>query len=224
MAHIEVVRADSPYLDDVGRLWRENSNTLGFYTQGAFAERAQKGQILVALDGGTVTGYVLYYTDKHSKTRVTHLCVDEAQRGKGIAQRLIDGLRSHTRSSRGIGLYCRRDFSAWNLWPRLGFHAIREKVGRSKDGHELTFFWISQPHRSLFSFIEDIDDERLTVAIDANIFYDIDDPTRHGADETPGIIADWLQPSIRLCVTQELFNEIQRNPDSEERKRRMSAA
>ncbi|MEI7702091.1 MAG: PIN domain-containing protein [Planctomycetia bacterium] len=64
----------------------------------------------------------------------------------------------------------------------------------------------------------------MTVVMDANVFYDLLDVQRMESDESLGLTADWLQPAIRLCVTPELFNEIQRNPDSEQRSERMSSA
>ena len=97
---IEVVTEESSHLDDVRRLWRANSKTLGPYPKGAFAERAQSGQIIAAVENGSVVGYALYYTSgRHGRVRLTHLCVDEAQRGNGLARQLIDELRSRTRSS-----------------------------------------------------------------------------------------------------------------------------
>ncbi len=223
MATIEAVSDDSSFLDGVKRLWRANRKTLGPYPDGAFQERAQAGQILVAIEDGTVVGYLLYYTSsRHGRVRLTHLCVDAGQRGRGFARQLIDELRNCTRSLRGIGLHCRRDYNEWSIWPKLGFVAVSEKVGRSKDGHELTCFWLDHHHRTLFSGTDD--DERMKVVIDANIFYDLDDPARNGAEETVGITADWLQPLVRLCVNDELFNEIHRNEDSELRKDRIAKA
>lgn len=95
---------------------------------------------------------------------------------------------------------------------------------QSKDGHELTFFWLSHPHKTLFSDCEEADDEKVTLVIDANVFYDLLDVRRMEADESLGLTADWLQPSICIYVTPELSNEIQRNPDSGERSKRMSSA
>jgi len=223
MAIVEVVTEDSPHLDEVKRLWRANRKTLGPYPNGAFAERAQSGEILAAIDDGAVVAYTLYYTsERHRRARLTHLCVDSDRRGEGLGRLLLGELRTRTASHKGIGLYCRRDYEAWNLWPRLGFVPISEKVGRSKDGHELTYFWLQHPHPTLFSPQED--DERLKVVIDSNIFLDFDDPARNGADETAGMTADWLQPLIEICVNDELYVEIFRNDDSEQRKDRLSKA
>lgn len=223
MAIIEVVTEGSPHLDGAIRLWRENRKTLGPYPKGAFLERAQSGQILAAVENGSVIGYVLFYTsEKHGRVRLTHLCVDSAHLGRGLARQLFEELRFRTTSQKGIGLYCRRDYEAWNLWPKLGFVPVSEKVGRSKDGHELTYFWLQHPHPTLFSSLPV--DERLKVVIDANIFLDLDDPSRNGADETAGMIADWLQPLIQICINDELYIEIYRNDDADQRKDRLSKA
>ncbi|MBN73819.1 MAG: hypothetical protein CME32_31570 [Gimesia sp.] len=221
---IEVVREDSQYLTDVKRLWSENRATLGFFPDGAFSDRAQKGQILAAVKSGVVAGYALYsISSKQNKVSLTHLCVDKPFQKQGIARQLIDELRIQTNSCRGIGLFCRRDYSAIKLWPKLGFVAISEKRGKSQDGHELTYYWIEHQHKTLFSSIDDTD-SRMKVVIDANIFYDIEDPTRKEAEETWGLMADWIQPLIQLCISEELYNEIQRIEDSDLRKDRMQKA
>ncbi len=225
MLAIQPITANSPLLDEVRALWKANRATLGFYPEGAFLERAAKGQILAAIKDGVVAGYALFYTtQKRGNVRLSHLCITAGCRGQGIARALIDELRRHTRSCVGIGLYCRRDFSAWHLWPQLGFVAVSEKQGRSVDGHDLTYFWMRHPHPTLFSTIGDEDSEQLKVAIDANVFYDLIDHSRRGAEETLGLLADWLQPSIRLCITDELFNEIHRHQDSDEKRSRLLAA
>jgi GNAT superfamily N-acetyltransferase len=224
MPIVSLVTEDSPYLADVKALWRQNSHTLGFFPSGAFQERARKRQILGAFKEEALIGYVVYYTTNAPCVRITHLCVSENYRGCGVARALIAELQNATRTCRGIGLFCRRDFPVWNIWPRLGFHAVREKLGKNRDGHELTYFWRSHPHKTLFSDFEDTDDEKVTLVLDANVFYDLLDSQRHEADESLGLTADWIQPSIRLCVTPELFNEIQRNPNSTERSVRMSSA
>ena len=83
---------------------------------------------------------------------------------------------------------------------------------------------MSNPQASLLKFLRPSDDERVDVVIDANVFFDLDDPKRHGAEESQGLVADWLRPLIRLCITEEIFNEIQRQPDRGRRSERLQAA
>jgi GNAT superfamily N-acetyltransferase/predicted nucleic acid-binding protein len=211
--HIETIDDASPMLEEVVRLWRANSNLLGFYPEGAFQERARKRQIIVARDGQICCGYVLYFTNQRRKAVITHLCVAEGHRGQNVAKRLVGALSDATKDMLGIGLRCRRDYPSWSAWPRLGFVATTETSGRSKDGVELTYFWLAHNHPDLFSTLRDRREILLDVVIDANVFYDLHDPTRNGAEESLGLTADWLADSIRLCVTDELFNEIHRQQD-----------
>lgn len=224
MMKIEAIDETSPHLAEVKRLWRANSDRLGFYPEGAFLDRARRREILVALKGGRCCGYLLYYRTERRKVRLSHLCVEEGARGEGIAGKLVESLRSQARDDLGIGLYCRRDFPSWHVWPRLGFVAIDEKMGRGRDGAELTYFWLANLGASLFNAPRPGDDARLDVVLDANVFYDLDDPSRNDAEESQGLVADWLRPLVRLCVTEELFNEIQRQPDPLFRSERMRAA
>ncbi|MCR9211389.1 MAG: GNAT family N-acetyltransferase [bacterium] len=223
MAEIEFINSQSPHLDGVKSLWKKNRKTLGPYPNGAFDERAENEEIIVALDGEVVVGYALFYiSQKHGRVRLTHLCVDTSHCGQGIARQLFEVLRCHTTSQKGIGLHCRRDYDACNLWPKLGLVPISEKVGRSKEGHELIYFWLPHPHPSLFSSTQD--DERLKVVIDANVFLDFDDPDRNGADETAGMMADWLQPLVQICINEELYTEIYRDDNADQRRDRLSKA
>ena len=70
---------------------------------------------------------------------------------------------------------CRRDFDASSVWPKLGFVAIREKRGRAAANTILTNWWFDSGNPDLFSLSEQRgQEERLSVVVDANIFYDLD--------------------------------------------------
>src|SRR5208337_2884182 len=74
---IESIDETSPHLEDVKRLWRINSDWLGFYPDGAFFDRARHREIIVALKDRGCCGYLLYYKTERRKVRLTHLCVEE---------------------------------------------------------------------------------------------------------------------------------------------------
>ena len=224
MIQIEAIDEKSPYLEDVKRLWRSNSDWLGYYPEGAFLDRACRRQIIVALKGKVCCGYLIYFRTERRKIRLTHLCVKDEHRGEGVARGLIESLRNSTKDDLGISLYCRRDFPTWGCWPKLGFVALDQKPGRGRAGAELTFFWLPNHQAHLPGLFDSGDDNRLDVVLDANVFYDLDDPSRNDAEESQGIVADWLRPLIRLCITEELFNEIQRQPDRHQRSERLKAA
>jgi len=217
MASVSIQNAAPEHLDSVQLLWRKSSDSLGFMPLGAFEERLARRQILVAICEGDVVGYLLYFTTATRRVRVTHLCIAAEHRGKGIAKRLITALRHRTKQFLGIGLHCRRDLAAWDLWLHLGFVAVSEKPGKGADGGVLTYFWLPFGSPSLFG--PDIEPEA-AVVIDANVFFDLEDISRDGAEESHGLLSDWLQADICLCLTDELRNEVMRNPDASERDRR----
>ncbi|MDE2039590.1 MAG: GNAT family N-acetyltransferase [Elusimicrobia bacterium] len=213
---IEQIDGASPYLQEVMRLWRARSSTLGLFPEGAFKEYAARRNILVATEKGACIGYLLF---RHSRDLVVivHLCVGKGQEGKGIAKALVARLHADTQRFRGIGLSCRRDYDASKVWPKLGFTAVHDKPGRGKDGAILTYWWLDHNHPTLFSNADKQRlDSKLIAAIDHNVFLDL--YKKRNAD-SEALEADWLQDSLQLCVTNEILNEINQMDDGLERGR-----
>jgi ribosomal protein S18 acetylase RimI-like enzyme len=110
------VQVNDPVFDQILALWRTHSDTLGFMPLGGFEDAAQKRTLLAAIDTSRqLCGYVLYRKSS-SQIAITHLCVAPSARGKGIARLLTDELSQRHRDSIGIGIWCRRDFSANQVW------------------------------------------------------------------------------------------------------------
>jgi GNAT superfamily N-acetyltransferase len=212
----------SPHLEQVIELGRANADTLGFLPEGAFIKYARDKQILVAVDDGEVLGYLLYGVSRRKMLAyIVHLCVREPQRDKGIARELFEELKTATEDAfTGIRVRCRRDYEASTFWPKLGFHAVSEMSGRSKDGSRLTVWWFDHGHPTLFSYASERRTEsKLKVAIDANVFYQLQEPPSPSNEESQSLLADWLQENVELCVTNEILNEIDRHPVQRERER-----
>lgn len=207
----ELIEAHSPFLDKVQDLWRAHSKWLGFFPEGAFTDYASRGQILCALQGGTtLVGYVAWRPSPGHKISVVHLCIDPHLRGKGLAKLLIAELSNRTSQYRGMGLWCRNDFPASKVWPHIGFVARQEKCGKSKDGDPLTYWWMDYRNDDLFTLTGEEQSVSLSAVVDANVFFDLFKKTN---SETEGLRADWLLDEVRLLVTPELYNEIIRSPD-----------
>lgn len=214
----------SSSLNEIKRLWRDYANTLGFFPEGAFEHYAQKGQIIIAADSSnTLLGYLLYrVTPSRNDASIVHLCVNKDARGHGIASLLVKELLATTKQLKGIGLKCRRDFEASKIWPKFGFKAMSESVGKSKAGSTLTRWWYDHNHPDLFSIAQDtLSDDSKRVVIDANIFYDLKNKCN---DESLALTADWLDDSISIYLTDEIFNEIDRAQSENERKTSRSFA
>ena len=222
MPRVQHISERPDLLDAVIQLGKANRATLGFLPDGAFEDHARKNRILVAVEDGRLKGYVLYRVSREKAT-VVHLCVGTGCRGEGVARALVSELFDVTADLRGIGLQCRQDYEANAVWPKLGFYHVSSRPGRSQEGHPLALWWFDHGKTDLFSMI---DDGRLDVVIDANVFYDIIDSEggRPDAGESLALVADWLEPHLRLMISPEIYNEADRNPTSEGTERTKSAA
>jgi predicted nucleic acid-binding protein len=210
----------SEHLAAVKALGAANSQTLGFFPEGAFDDYARRKQIIVALDANeTFVGYLLYRISQE-RAIIVHLCVDNLRRHGGIATRLFSNLKVAVKDLRGIGLRCRRDYEASRLWQNLGFVAQYDQPGRGKVRTDLTFWWFDNGHPTLFTdAIAEQLRSKICVAIDANVFFDLYDAERAGHAESSSLRADWLSDAIELCVTDEILNDINRSDDEAERRR-----
>ncbi|MBX2999274.1 MAG: GNAT family N-acetyltransferase [Caldilineaceae bacterium] len=218
--NVMVINQQSIYLNEVIRLADENSNTLGFMPRDAFSQHAQNGRILVALQDSEVLGYLLYgVNSKASLIYITHLCVDQKHRGSGVARALFEALVAKTRQDfRAIRVRCRRDYEVNKIWPKLGFHPPTEIPGRSQKGSLLTVWWFDFGHPTLFSYASETQTESLLhVVIDANIFFELQEPPNTTNQVSHSLQADWLD--VRLCLTDEIFTEIDRGEEQYKRQK-----
>lgn len=215
---VEEIDLASPYLEDVIKLWRVYSDTLGPFPRGAFEDHARKRQIIVAIKSPKkLVGYLAYRQTTRTAS-IVHLCIDEAFRGHGIARDMFAFLRNKVSHIEDIRLTCRRDYEASKLWPKLGFHPVYEKPGRGKDRKILTV-WRYEIQRPplLTAMYQSVSASKIRAVVDANVFYDLQDQTR---EETNGLLADFVEEVVSLCVTKEMHNEIDRHPNQGERQRR----
>ncbi|MBC6417916.1 MAG: GNAT family N-acetyltransferase [Prochloron sp. SP5CPC1] len=223
---IKVIDDKSPYLAKVIALGDANKETLGFFAETAFREHAAGGKIIVAIDpqAGCV-GYLMYgIAKKHNRIRLVHLCIEKNHRSQGIAKKLLAFLKQKNQSYSGIGLHCRRDYGLDKMWSRLGFIAQHEKDAKTL-GKSLTYWWFDFGHPNLLSFlpIEKIK-SKLCVIIDYPIFrirylFQKGDGQEFNSllVDVNSLFADWLAPYLELCITDEVFNQINEVPASSER-------
>ena len=197
-------------------LGKQHAETLGFFPKGAFQEHASRRHIFVALTSrNDCAGYLLYRTSSN-KAVIVHLCVNPAIRKQGVARMLVDKLKAETKHLIGIGLHCRRDYDIKGMWPRLGFKAVHSKSGRGSKPSQLTYWWFSHGHADLFSIVDQVDESKQRVVIDACVFFDLHDSTDVESEESKALLAPWLQDILELCVTKEIYNEIDRAEDMAE--------
>lgn len=197
---------------------------LGPFPEGAFQDHAAKKQILASVTpDGVLAGYLLFRIAKN-RAVIVHLTTSDGFQTKGIARLLVDELKAETKHLWGISLRCRRDYDLGSMWSRFGFTVRHSKQGRGADGALLDYWWFDHRHDDLFSLMATRDETRVLVAVDANVFYDLINDSRKHADDTRVLQADWLQDSIALCITPELYNEIHRAADEADKQRARAAA
>jgi hypothetical protein len=185
----------------------------------AFLKRADQGNIIICVDQdqNKCVGYVLFYEAKQ-RVKLTHLCVTPKYRGLRITKKLLYAVREKTPESSGILASCRRDYDLSQFWTSLGFAAIHERKGRSQQGTILTEWWLDYCQPNLFTSQQfENASRKIPVVIDANIFFDLTNEDGDYAKDSQALLADWLASEIEIFITYEIYNEIDRNRDSEER-------
>jgi hypothetical protein len=219
------VGLNSPHLAQVMALHAVRKSRLGQFPVGAFEDHARKKLILGAIaPNGVLAGYLLYRVAiSKSRASIVHLTIADQYLSLGISRMLFEQLKAETRHLSGISLSCRRSYNLGGLWRSLDFTVRHSKPGRSADGAMLDWWWFSHGQQDLFSY-SSVSDSKLLAAVDANIFYDLTCPNRPQGEDTKVLQADWLQESIELCITPEIYNEIDRSSDEAERKRARTAA
>jgi len=210
--------SDLKQCDAVFALYRGDSGTLGWMPKGAFAEGIMNRRLLVAIDqAGRFVGYLLYRVVGRRAT-IAHLCVSKEVRGKGVAASLVTALKEHTSELDGITLKCRNDFDAHRFWPRMGFVAKDSARGRGADRAELTVWHVDHGHPDLFS----VEPTKTRVVIDANVFFDLWAPDRPKREVSGALTEPWVEDTVELVLTPEIYNDIQRAGTAEERDRSKS--
>lgn len=205
-----LTEADLPAVD---ALMKRNSATLGFLPGEALRSFLGSGTVLGAkTEDGVLGGYLLYAPHRRH-IRIVHLCVDASLRRQRLAQRLFEELKRSVTTQHEIRLSCRRDFQARHLWRSLDFTAIGEKPGRSAKGTILTIweYRLRAPDQT------DIFDAKvrdsIEVVIDAQVLFHMTKSATANTEPAHQLASDHLVDFVELCVTDEHFNEIERNPD-----------
>ncbi|MDW3192727.1 MAG: GNAT family N-acetyltransferase [Cytophagales bacterium] len=207
------------FLQKVIELGDRNSSTLGHFTREAFKAVAKKKWILICHEGESLLGYIMFrVVQKSNSLSITHLCVNDDCRGKGVANELIRNLRNkYEPQLRGFGLNCRDDyFNAKRVWKRLGFKPIKTKRGRGKRDSNLSLWWLDFNAPTLFS--EDIESGKQKALIDANIVIDLRDETE-GKPFVKALLSDWLIDDVDYYFANEMYLEIDADPNTERREK-----
>ena len=200
-------------LDAVDGLMKRNSKTLGFLTGETLRQFLSRETVFGAVSQSVVVGY-LCFASYANRYRIVHLCVSEDHRGLGIARKLVDRLVNNATTQCLVELNCRRDFPANELWPMLDFIPVAEKPAKSGKGRTLTKWQrrLGDPSQ-LDLFREKLSDKAASVVMDAQIVYHLSAELSTETAPSQALLSDFLVDEIELCVTDEIFKEIDRKDD-----------
>ena len=178
--------------------------TLGFLPREAYHAAAKKGTLLLARHGAEVIGYA-YFGLTRTHVRLSHLCVHEDYRGRGIARAMVEFLRSRYAQYPGIKARCRRDYELDRMWIKLGFAPVHEKQGKSTE--LLTFYWLDLGHPNLM--IRRASQLLARAAVDLNVVRALAEPDRSDARDAAALVDDQVSDRLELVRTSALDEEIQ---------------
>jgi len=215
---VDEVRPGDPVVDEIIKLGKRYSRTLGMMPAGAFREAAYRGSLMVAKIDGRPVGYALFRLPRNNQVMLSHLCVASEARGSGVAGALVAEIRSRHSSRLGIRAKCRDDYGLNPMWEALGFHARGSAVGRGKDRSPMTVWWLDHGHEDLFSLLAEAElladePDLLEAALGLDILMDL-----HTRADTPGaqrsrvLVADHLEGRLRLVVTSGVDRESAHRP------------
>jgi predicted nucleic acid-binding protein len=214
---------DRDLLAEAIALGNEDKRTLGFLPHQGYAQACANGTLIAALEDGHVIAYALYALPRQI-VRLTHLCVSGKARSRGLARLLVDIISERHADRFGIALKCRNDFPANEMWPSLGFQRQGEVRGRSRRRLPLTVWWRDHGHPTLFTATAESLGV-LRIMLDLNVFIDLESTyKRPEYEESSALTSDWLADQIDLAVSSELFVEIGRHPNENEKEWQLRAA
>jgi predicted nucleic acid-binding protein len=224
---IQTIEHGHSLFEEVIALHSIKKSTLGPFPRGAFEDHAAKKLILGAVaENGKLAGYLLYRRSR-TKASIVHLTRHDEYDGTGVTKLLIQRVLDETKHLLGVSLHCRQDYGLKHMWSAFGFTIRASKPGRGKDGVLLDYWWYDHGHVDLFSQAAESEDyPRIIASIDANVFYDLIYEDRPNHEDTSVLQTDWLDDSLELCVTRELYAEIERcdAPEKKDKARRAASS
>ncbi|MBP8181654.1 MAG: GNAT family N-acetyltransferase [Acidimicrobiia bacterium] len=189
--------------------------TLGHLPHAAFERAIDHGWVLVAERGAAVVGYLLYGVRQATNdARVDHLALTATAVRSGIARALVERLLEDISDLRRVVLKCRQDYPGHAFWLRMGFEAVGETVGKSRQGLLLTQFERRlQYDATLFDALHE---ESAAFALDLNVLLDL---AAERNQETVDIFRQLDQFDVHPVRTASLSNELLKCPDIAVRER-----
>ncbi len=212
---IETISIDNPLFEEVKKLGKRNSTSLGHMPDGGFEDYAMNNGIIGAHENGILYGYLMFRkVYRNNRINIVHLCVNTTTRRHGIATQLLHRLieKFNATNFRSLELHCRDDYrKASQLWSKIGFVAVNDKRSKSKVEHSL-IHWVYtlKSDNSIFA-PTNYPDAVVKALLDTNIIVRLRDHANSELDNPLILFADSIYYATQYFVSDETYSETLRD-------------
>lgn len=221
--HVEVDK----YISEVIAFADANKKALGFLPHSAYEEQALQGKLWVAVDSDTqrCAGYLMFGTN-FPKMRVVQVYVQPIDRRNDLASLLINELVKYGEEKSFLTIVSKVavDLPANKFWESAGFKMIKQVFGGVSTGRLINIRARELNTPSLFSLMTKENESQSVCLhyestpwarnqlylIDINILLDIV-RDRGASLEASSVIRAGLNNIIRVGITEEFINELEKN-------------
>lgn len=121
-------------LDAIKRLADAHRHELGFVLLPSLREQIERGQVLVAMDGDELVGFVDFHQRRDGQITLYHIAVEPDARARGVGSALVNALRQVARQAgcTQIALKCPVDLQANQFYQEYGFQLVETLTGRKR--------------------------------------------------------------------------------------------
>lgn len=132
----------------VKRLADAHRHELGFVLLPSLREQIERQEMLVAIKGEEVIGFVDYHRRRDGQITLYHIAVEAGARRQGVGRALLDALQAEARrtDSARIALKCPADLPANHFYGRYGFKLQETLAGRKRPLNVWTLSFEPPPH------------------------------------------------------------------------------
>jgi predicted nucleic acid-binding protein/GNAT superfamily N-acetyltransferase len=216
-------KKDEQYVAAIVALWRRYSNKLGeLPSEDKILEYISKQKLLgVISPNGQCVAYGMY-KENNQLAQIKHICVQKSWRNHGLGKRILEKIIDDASHLHEVKVLCRRDYNLDKLWRSCGFVAIKDRDGRNHKNQPITEWSLQYGRPSLLTLLHETTiTTKICTVIDTNIFIDLtEDSLTRNREDSLVLESEWLSKDVEICVTSEIFNDLDRTNDRQVRELR----
>lgn len=127
-------KAELADLYDVKQIADSYKQELGFILRPVLARSIDHRELLVAINGEGIIGFMQYHHRRDTQTTLHNIVVKSRYRKSGIGQKLIEFLEAESSSKEQtvIQLKCPADLEANNFYEHIGYEKVDMEKGKTR--------------------------------------------------------------------------------------------